>query len=317
MWAWYNFWAQMDKLWLSVLMVGVLAGGVLAVWRSLPGPKPLVNPVLGVSVMGVAENIWSPKEASASGGGPEVDARAAFFVETKTGKIMYQKNAHFRMPIASLTKIMTVIVAMEHRQLSDMMAVSEAAANMEPDRMTLKAGEQLSLEELLDGIFLVSGNDASEVLAEGVTGRREEFINLMNSKAASLGMNDTRFINPSGLEEEGKVQYSSAYDVALMSRYAISRWPYLVEISAQPHIFLPATATHQDYDLYSGISLLTTYPGVVGFKTGFTEPAGLTLVTLARRGNAEVLGVILNSDDRREMAKKLLDYSFEEWGFIE
>jgi D-alanyl-D-alanine carboxypeptidase len=137
---------------------------------------------------------------------------------------------------------------------------------------------------------------------------------MMNSKAATLGMVDTQFINPSGLEEDGRDQHSSAYDVALMSRYAISHWPHLVDISSQQHIYLPESPTHQDYDLYSGINLLSTYPGVVGFKTGFTPEAGLTLVTLARRGGFEVLGVLLGSDDRRAEARKLLDYSFKQLG---
>lgn len=277
--------------------------------------RPLINPVLGVQSFQIAENIWSPKVlAESSSIGPAVTSRAALFVETNTGKVLYEKNIHERLRIASLVKIMTAIVTLENAQMSDKILISERAAGMEPDSMLLKAGERLTVEELLQGLFLVSGNDASEALAEGVTGRREEFINLMNSRALQLGMNNTRFINPSGLEEDGREQYSSAYDTLLMARYAIRKWPELVKITSTEHIFIPATGEHQDYDLYSGINLLTTYQGVLGFKTGYTGEAGLTLVTLARKGKSEVVGVLLGSEDRRAEARELLDLSFEKLG---
>ncbi len=284
----------------------------------------LVSPVLNISRLSIGDNIWFPKDqVLGTSVVTEKDlatmtAKAAFFVDTQTGEVLYEKNSHARLRIASLAKIMTAIITLEYKKPTDMMAVSQRASDMEPDKMFLQPNEKLSATELLSGIFLDSGNDAAEVLAERVTGRREEFITLMNSKAAQLGMKDTLFINPSGLEEDdlknqGQLidQYSSAYDVILMSRYAIRRWPLIIDISSQPHIFIPQTTDHQDYDLYSGINLLTTYPGVVGLKTGFTPEAGLTLVTLARKDGKEVLGVILGATDRRDDAKKLLDYSFQ------
>jgi D-alanyl-D-alanine carboxypeptidase (penicillin-binding protein 5/6) len=185
---------------------------------------------------------------------------------------------------------------------------------MEPDHMQLIAGEHLTVQELLDGLFLVSANDAAEVLAERTTGRRQEFINMMNGKALFLGMKDTHFINPSGLQENEQDQYSSAYDVALMARFAIKEFPWLLDITRQTEIDLPQTDTHQDYTLHSGINLVTTYPGVMGFKTGFTPEAGLTLVTVAQREGHVVLGVILGSEDRRAEARELLDYSFQKLG---
>ncbi len=280
----------------------------------------LVSPVLGESKIAFSDNVWFPKESTESAKVEEIDrkltAKAAFFVETQTGQVLYQKNPQERLPIASLNKIMTAIISMENRQMEDKISISQKAAEMEPDKMFLIAGEKLTVRELLEGVFLISANDASEALAEGVTGRREEFINLMNSKAAQLGMYNTRFVNPSGLEEEGRQQYSTVYEVAIMSRYAIKKWPQLIDISSSEHIFIPVTSTHQDYDLYSGINLLTTYPGVVGFKTGFTPEAGLTLVTVARRGGKEVLGVLLGAVNRRDDAKLLLDYSFKKLGVI-
>lgn len=262
-----------------------------------------------------ATNLWFPKAEAYGGQDPfTISAKSAYFVDINTGKVIYQKNPHDRLPIASLTKVMTVIVTMENKKLDDEISISQQAADMEPDHMELIAGEKLSVEELLDGIFLVSANDAAEALAEKVFRDRGKFIKAMNDKASQLGMKDTLFINPTGLEEDGREQYSSVYDVALMSRYAIKHFPQLVDISSKPYIFIPQTANHQDYTLYSGINLLTTYPGVLGFKTGYTPEAGLTLITFAERGGHQVLGVILGSEDRRGEAKELLDYSFNKLG---
>lgn len=277
----------------------------------------LVSPTILNSKLPTSENLWLPKivtPALADSGAPEITAKAAFFIDMETGDVLYQKNIHDRMEIASLAKIMTAIIALENQSLSNRMSVPEYAARMEPDIMGLKAGEELTLEELLDGVFLESGNDAAEVIATDTTGNRDEFISLMNEKASQIGMADSHFINPSGLDEDGKSQYSSTYDVVLMSRYAITRWPHLLDITSQPEIDLPATPTHQEYDLVSGISLVTTYPGVLGFKIGYTPEAGLCIVTVAKKGDKEVLGVVLNSDDRRNETRELLDYSFKKLG---
>jgi serine-type D-Ala-D-Ala carboxypeptidase (penicillin-binding protein 5/6) len=277
----------------------------------------LKSPILGVSRINLANNVWLPQGITQAFGGekePAIGAKSAFFVDTKTGQIMYQKNPQQKLPIASLVKIMTVIVALENHKLTDSFYISDRAAGMEPDKMLLIGGETLSLEELLDGVFLVSANDAAEAIAEESVGGRDEFIELMNKEAVQIGMKDTKFINPTGLEEDGVEQYSTALDVALMGRYAIKHWPEIVNISSQPHILIPKTETHQDYDLYSGINLVTTYPGVVGLKTGYTPEAGLTLITLARREGHEVLGVLLGSENRREEARELLDYSFKKLG---
>jgi D-alanyl-D-alanine carboxypeptidase (penicillin-binding protein 5/6) len=307
----------------GILIVVLLAVGGLWWYDKLPQTE-LVSPVLGVSTSNFSENIWSPEEASASSfaDAPEITGEAAFFVEANTGKVLYAKNPQLKKPIASLTKIMTVIIALDHKKYSDTFVVSKAAEEVEPDEMMLIAGEKMTLEELLSGIFLVSANDAAEVLAENITQNRAEFILQMNTKAKMLGMNNTLFINPTGLEEDDpldptklKERFSTAYDVALMSRYLIAKYPDVVKISSSPHIYLPRTENHQDYELYSGINLLTTYPGVMGLKTGFTPEAGLTLVTLAKKGDAEVIGVLLNCTSRRDDAQKLLDYSFKKLGY--
>lgn len=315
----------MKKRQLLIFTVLFLISSISTVIFIRNSQTKLVSPVLGISKNRLAENLWFPSEyKSASDSGEvlkKITAKSVFFVETQTGQVLIEKNSHEKLPIASLIKIMTVIVAMEQKNLEDIYQVSDRAASMEPDKMLLIAGEKMSLEKLLDGIFLVSANDAAEVLAEGTTGRREEFLQLMNSKAVQLGMNNSHFFNPTGLDEDSSdgrrgayPQFSTAYDVALMARYAIKKWPKLVEISSMPHIFIEASKDHQDYDLYNGINLITTYPGVVGFKTGYTPDAGLTLVTLARKEDREVLGVILGAVNRRDDAKILLDFSMKKLG---
>lgn len=273
--------------------------------------KELVSPILSSEkILGV--NQWLPQEILGSQiNAPGVTAKAGLFIDTKNGQILYSKNPNERLPIASLVKVMTALIALERKSIDDTYLVSQSAADMEPDKMLLIAGETLTLKELLYGVFLISANDASEVLAQGSTGDREEFIKLMNSKAVQLGMKDSYFANPSGLDEDADNSYSTAYDLAILTRYLIRHYPEVVDISKQAHIYLPITDNHQDYDMYSGINLLTTYPGVVGFKTGYTPEAGYTLITLTRSDGHEVIGVLLGSEYRRDEARELLDYSFK------
>ncbi len=258
-------------------------------------------------------NLWIPTAFGSQDDAPEVTATGGYFVSS-SGKVIYSKNPHEKLPIASLVKVMTVLIALEHRGMDYKYTVFQSAADMEPDKMLLIAGEKLTLKELLSGIFLVSANDAAEVLAQGSVTSREEFLKLMNDKAKQLGMMDTYYANPTGLDEDSNNSYSSAYDLAILTRYLIKHYPEVVEISKTEHIYLPVTSEHQDYDMYSGINLLTTYPGVIGFKTGYTPEAGLTLITLAQKGSEEVIGVLLGSGDRRDEARELLDYSFKKLG---
>lgn len=313
------------KLSAIVLLIVFLGSFVLVKSSDLFKSAELASPVLGISKSQISANAWFPKYEKGKNpefpDAPEITASGAFFLDTSTGTVLYSKNAQEKYSIASLTKIMTTIIALEHKSEEDIYKVSSRASETEPDKMYLLAEEKHTLRNLLDGIFLVSANDAAEAISEGTTGRREEFIGMMNSKAAQLGMADTVFVNPTGLEEEPEkckgrspCQYSTALDVALMSRYLIKTWPEIVDISSQPHVFIEKTTDHQDYDMYSGINLLTTYPGVVGLKTGFTPEAGLTLVTLARQNGKEVLGVLLGAVNRRDDAKIMLDYCFSKLG---
>lgn len=272
--------------------------------------QDLISPLIRQEKV-LSLNQWFPSEVlGVQVNAPEISAKAALFVNSKDGQVLYAKNIQEKLPIASLSKVMTALIALEHKKMDDQFEVSQRASEMEPDEMILLPGEQLTLRELLYGIFLISANDAAEVLAEEVTGNREQFIKLMNDKAKQLGMKDTYFINPTGLDEDSNNSYSTVYDLAILTRYLIRNYPEVVDISKTEHIYLPITGSHQDYDMYSGINLLTTYPGVVGFKTGYTPEAGYTLITLARKDRYEIIGVLLGSEYRRDEARSLLDYSF-------
>lgn len=299
---------------------------VISVWTGVNiNSERLVSPQL-LSSKTIGLNQWFPKSVlGANSAMPYVTANSAIFLETRSGRVLYSKNEKNRLPIASLVKVMTAVVALEHKNLEDKFLVSQRAADIEPDKMLLIAGETLTLKELLYGVFLVSANDAAEVIAEntlideeftfdqkGSSVARQRFISLMNAKAKQLGMLDTYFANPTGLDADENNSYSTAYDLSLLTRYAVRNYPFLIDITKTEHIILPITQKHQDYDMYSGINLLSTYPGVMGFKTGYTPQAGLTLITLARIDNLEVIGVLLNSAYRRDEAKELLDYSFSQ-----
>jgi len=261
-------------------------------------------------VLGI--NQWFPKDIlDSQETAPKITAKSAIFLDSKDGTILYSKNINEKLPIASLAKVMTVLISLEHKKMEDDFTISKRATEMEPDEMILLPEETLTLKELLYGIFLVSANDAAEVLAESVTGNRDEFIKLMNKKAKQLGMENSYFANPTGLDEDDNNSFSSAYDLAILARFLIHHYPEVVEISKTPYIFIPETESHQSYEMWSGINLLTTYPGVVGFKTGYTPDAGLTLITLARIDGHEVIGVLLGSEARRDEARELLDYSFK------
>ena len=300
----------MKKLTVLVTILVVLLVFMMVSFSSAKGSIQLISPLSkGEKVLGI--NQWFPGDVDGvDTGAPQVTAEVSLFIETNSGDVLFAKNPKRKLPIASLVKVMTVLVALEHKNMDDKFVVSQGAADMEPDKMLLVAGEKLTLRELLDGIFLISANDGAEVIAEGTTGDRQEFIKLMNDKAKQLGMKDTYFANPTGLDEDSGSSYSTAYDMVILTRYLIRRYPEVVEISSTEHIYLPQTEDHQDYDMYSGINLLTTYPGVVGFKTGYTPEAGLTLITLARKNGHEVIGILLGSGSRRDEARELLDYSF-------
>lgn len=266
-------------------------------------------------------NIWFPTNGVyfSSISKPEILAKAGFVVDLTTGNVLYAKNEHEKLQIASTVKILTAGVALERKKAGEVFTVSETAAKIGEDFMGISAGEKLTLEELLYGLLLPSGNDASEAIAEGVAGSRGNFVKLMSEKAQLLGAFDSKFVNPSGLEDDGD-HYSTAYDLALISRWVWTNFPLFRKIVGTKYYEIPYSAgegsegdsspDHKYFYLENQTNLLRTYPGVKGIKPGYTPEAGLCLVTLAENGGHEVLGIVLGSEDRRGDMEKLLNYSF-------
>jgi serine-type D-Ala-D-Ala carboxypeptidase (penicillin-binding protein 5/6) len=216
--------------------------------------------------------------------------------------------------MASLTKIMTAIVALEHQKTDDQYVVRQQSLVGE-DSMGLSAGETLSLSDLLYGLILHSGNDAAETIADNFPNGRLAFIRAMNTKLATLGLTDTHFSNPTGLEGDGN-QYTTARDLLTMTRYALIHFPEFRSVVATFDDTIPATTSHKAYYLENETNLISSYPGVEGVKTGYTPEAGLCLVTYLNYDGQEIIGVILHSDDRRDDMKELLDYSLTKLGIM-
>ena len=240
---------------------------------------------------------------------PVIKARSAVLVDLDSGKTMYQVDPQGRHAPASLTKVVTALVALDHLRLDQtvMVPVSINQLPWDSTRMGLRPGERLTVRELLDGLFLNSGNDAAITLSDAAM-PRATFVGLMNAKAATLGMADTHFANPIGLDDPA--HYTSSADLARASAELIRRFPDVAAIAATPSLTLPATATHHAYALYNLNELVRKYPGATGLKTGWTGHAGGCLIATATRDGRHLMVVLLASPRIFDEAAALLDYGF-------
>ena len=263
-------------------------------------------------------SIWVPIKnyAEAASGDlekPEISAKSALIYDLTTNRILFEKNPSEKMAMASLTKIMTSVVALESYGEEDIFRVSQEDLVGE-NSMGLAESEELNLKELLYGLVLLSGNDAAETIARKFSGGRDSFIVAMNNKAKSLGALSTNFTNPSGLEGDGE-QYSTAYDLLIMTKYAMN-FDLFRQIVSTVEFYIAPTGFHKEYLLYNETNLLTSYPGVKGVKTGYTPEAGFCLVSYLDYEGHEIIGIILGSNNRREEMKEILDYSLKTQGII-
>ncbi len=238
---------------------------------------------------------------------PKIEAGAAIVVDMKSGRVLYEKNAYSRKSIASTTKIMTAIVAIERGNLDDVVKVSKRAANIRGSVIKLRAGEELTLKELLYGLMLKSGNDAAIAIAEHIGGSVEEFAVLMNEKAQELGLKNTQFKTPHGLDTPG--HYSTAYELAQIARYALNN-PTFSKIVGTQNISITGRS------LYTTNEMLGAYSGADGVKTGYTGQAGRCLVTSVTRNKMRFISVVLNCASRSvraQSSKVILDYAFNNY----
>jgi len=244
---------------------------------------------------------------------PAIKARAAIVLDADTGTILFQLDAHERHAPASLTKVVTALVALDDLRLDQMITVPASVNQLPWDstRMGLRAGERVSVQELLYGLFLNSGNDAAITLSEAVM-PRPVFVARMNAKAAGLGMTDTHFVNPIGLDDPA--HFSSAADLARAAVELTTRFPSVAAMASTARLTLPATSTHHAYALYNLNDLIRTYPGATGLKTGWTGHAGGCLIATAARDGRHLLVVVMGSPRIFDEATALLDYGFAAHG---
>lgn len=241
----------------------------------------------------------------------DVPCKAAFLIEEQTGRILYEKRAEETMPMASITKIMTMLLVMEALDagkitLNDTVPVSVHAYSMGGSQIWLEPGEIFTVDEMLKAVAVSSANDAAVALAEFVGGGEESFCRMMNSRAKELGMNNTNFVNACGLDAPD--HYSTAKDISIMAK----------ELMKHPEIY-NYTTIWTDYlrggetQLANTNKLLRSYNGITGLKTGTTSGAGVCICATAKRNDLSLIAVVLGSDSSQERfsaAKKLLDFGF-------
>jgi D-alanyl-D-alanine carboxypeptidase (penicillin-binding protein 5/6) len=238
---------------------------------------------------------------------PQVSARGVVVMEPSCSALLYTKEPHQRLAPASLTKIVTALVADDHARFDEMVDIDVNSALMQVSNgssvMGLQPGQRLSMQDLLYGLLLPSGNDAALAIGEHVGGTVPAFVQMMNLKVAELGLHNTHFTNPHGLDEQGL--YTSAFDIAVLGRKLLSR-PELAAIVS--------TKTYQPgWDgppVWNGNKLLYEYPGAIGVKTGYTAAAGQSIVAAAERDGRTIVVSLLGSWDRYVDATALFDWAF-------
>jgi len=230
---------------------------------------------------------------------------SCILIDANTGRILFEKNPHVKMPMASTTKIMTALVALEYGNLEDEVIITKEAVGIEGSSIYLREGEIMSLEDLLYGLMLRSGNDAAVAIAIHVGGNLENFIDLMNKKAKEIGAVNTNFTNPHGLHDD--LHYTTAYDLALITREAFKYEEFAKIAGTKSYI---SNRVENNY-YYNKNKTLWEYKGGDGVKTGYTMRAGRCLVSSATRNGHRLIAVSLNARDWFNDNYKLLDFGFE------
>ena len=251
--------------------------------------------------------IWLLAPAALASEAFSVDAKAAVLIDAASGHVLFAQNADERLPMASTTKIMTAILALENCALDEKVTAGKNAYGVEGTSIYLSEGETLSMEHMLYGLMLRSGNDAAVAIAEHVAGSVDAFVEMMNEKARELDA-DAVFANPHGLPAENHA--ASALGMARIMRYAMTI-PEFRTITATTRKVIPWVGNEYSRVLENKNRLLTTYEGATGGKTGYTSKAGRCLVFSAERDGLSLIGVVLNCPTWFDTAEAMLDYGFE------
>ena len=248
--------------------------------------------------------------------GPEVSAQSAVVLTADTGAVLFEKDGHTPRPVASTTKIMTALLALEaaQEQGDPLVDITQEMVEVEGSSMGLQAGDSISLTGLAAGMLLASGNDAANAAALYLDGSLESFAARMNQRAAALGMEDTHFVTPSGLDGEdaqGLGHLSTAYDMALLARAALEDQAFR-QLCSSPSLAVEFAEPVKRVTYTNHNKLLAQYQGCVGVKTGFTKEAGRCLVSAAERDGALLIAVTLNAPNDWQDHTALLDYGFSQ-----
>lgn len=236
-----------------------------------------------------------------------ISAVSAILINADTGEIIYEKNAHEKRAMASTTKIMTALLTLESGQLDKRFTVDDMAIKVEGTSMGLREGDIVTRRALCYGMLLPSGNDAANAAAVNISGSMSAFAEKMNEKAAELGMENTNFVTPSGLDADG--HYSTAYDMALLTSYALKNSEFK-KICGSSSAALEYGNPPYRRTLYNSNKLLSQYSGCIGVKTGFTDNARRCLVSAAERDGITLIAVTLNAPDDWSDHAEMFDYGF-------
>ena len=240
---------------------------------------------------------------------PEINSRSSVVIDRNTNTILYGKNENTRRKMASTTKIMTAIIIIENCNLDETIEISKKAAGTGGSRLGLKTGDKITIRDLLYGLMLRSGNDAAVALAEHTSGNVENFAELMNQKSVNLGLTNTHFETPHGLDSDE--HYTTAYELAILSNYALNNKIFAQIVGTKSY-----TVTINGYpkQLSNTNELLGNFNGIYGIKTGFTNGANRCLVTACKRGNMDIICVVLGADTKKFRTQdsiKLINYIFD------
>jgi len=248
-----------------------------------------------------------------AGAPPQVSAQSWILYDDTFGEVLGEHSADLARPMASTTKIMTALVALENGDLDQPITVTQDAVDVGEAEVGLVAGETLTLRQLLTSMLVRSGNDTAVAVAQGIGGTVASFVRMMNDKAQEMGLENTHFANPHGLDEEG--HYTSARDLLTMARVAMENPVFSTAVRTQT-VRLPDAPDGTIRVVRTTNSLLGSYPGAIGVKTGYTGLAGHVLVAAAERDGRRLYAVVMGSTDAFTDATALLDYGFAEFGVI-
>ena len=238
---------------------------------------------------------------------PQIYSQASVLMERDSGRILYAHNSNKKLPMASTTKIMTALLALEHGNLDDIVTITKKSVGVEGSSIYLYEGEKITLKDLVYGLLLRSGNDSAIAIAEYIAGSTSDFVVMMNKRAAEIGAINTNFTNPHGLSNDN--HYTTAYDLALITRIALKNETFKEIVKTKVWI---ADRKKNEY-FYNKNKTLLQYEGGDGVKIGYTKISGRCLVASATRDNMQLIAVVLNDSNWFNDCYKLFDYGFDQY----